>query len=43
MCYKILSNPETTKQQPTKGSSFLSSSHGIFVALTTGIVFIIKE
>ena len=43
LCYKILSNPETTKQKPTKGSSFLCSPHGIFVALTIGIVFTIKE
>ena len=43
LCYKILSNRETTKQQPTKGSSFLRSPHGIFAALNIGIVFTIKE
>ena len=43
LCYKILSNRETTKQQPTKGLSFLCSTHDISVALDIGIVFPIKE
>ena len=43
LCYKISSNRDTAKQQPTKGSNFLCSPHGISVALNIKIVFTIKE
>ena len=42
LCYKISSNRETAKQQPTKGSNFLYSPHDISIALNIRIVFTIK-